>query len=336
MKKLNPISLLIVGAALAGFNSSNAQFLDLNVINPKLTVEGSYYSPSGDLINHDQRMESISLQFPIKSKFRLGVNWKDLLTAGSIINAIKKIEPKAYQIMGSVGLSHGSFSNNWTANPGFRDIAGGKIGLTGFHVWYKNKRPGSFIWNVNVGFIEDIETMELFTPNISGIFGVGGLIKLKAIWFAGVYVNHYDNFFATPILVLNGRISKKWKYGIIAPKEVKLIYKHSKSWKQDFVFGIDANQFQSQVNFGESNILSGYTNQLTYLKGSTQSRFRLGKKVHWYLEGGYYFQGRYRIINSETNQSENTPLKGGWFAKSKITFAIAKSLINSGPLNLDF
>lgn len=314
---------------------ATSQFLDLNMLNPMLTVEGSYYSPSGVTLDHEQRTERIGLQFPIKSKFSLGADWKELLMSKSIKDAISKIQPSAYQIMGNIDLYHSNYRNNWTTSPGSQDLAGGKVGLTGLHIWFKNRKPGSFIWNVNTSFMEDLDALDTYVPNISGTFGVGGLIKLKAIWFAGIYVNYYNRFFATPVLVLNGRISGHWKYSLIAPKEIKLVYKQSNRWKQDFVFGIDANQFQSPVFLGGESIETGFTNRVIYLKGSTQTRLKLGKKVHWYLEGGYLFDGRYNALNSITGSEAFEDLSGGWFARTKVTFSIGKSLINSGGLNLD-
>ncbi|MFT7614187.1 MAG: hypothetical protein ACI9J3_003169 [Parvicellaceae bacterium] len=331
---LKPINLMAILMLIA--TSANAQFLDLNIVNPKLTVEGAFYSNSGGSISHEQRLERIGLQFPIKTKLKLGLDWREMLKSGSIKEAIKTIQPKAYQITGNIDFLHGSYNNNWSSFPGNQELMGGKFGLTGVHMWIKNKKAGTFVWNANVGFMEDLNSGGKYKPSISGTMGTGGLIKLKTIWFAGVYVNYYDRFFITPVLVLNGKISKKWRYSLIAPKELKLIYKNSKKWKQDFVFGIDANQFKSQVNLGENTSFHGFSNRLTYLKGSTQTRLKLGKKIHFYLEGGYFFHGRYTVYNTDTELVFHDNLNGGWFVKSKITLAIGKSLINSGPLNLDF
>lgn len=328
-------TLRLLAIVLFLTNAATAQFLDLNLLNPKITAEASYYAPSGGFINHTQRSERIGLQFPIKSKFSLGVKLGELLTSGSIKNALKKVKPKAYQIMGNVDLNHLIYRNDLTPGSSYVDLAGAKVGFTGFHVWYKNKKPGSFIWNVNATFMEDARNLNRIIPSVSGTFGVGGLIKTKAIWFAGVYINYYNRLLATPVLVINGRFNKHWKYSIIAPKEVSLGYKHNKTWKQDLVFGIDGSQFRSPLEIGPESATTIQFARSFYLKASTQTKLKLGKKVHWYLEAGYFFDGGFSYWEEALNMFETERLSGGLFARTKITFDIGKSLLKSGNLNID-
>ncbi len=306
----------------------------MNFLSPTVTAEGVYYAPGSGSFNHSQRNERIGIQFPIKNKLSLGVSLKELLESNSILEAAGKMQPKAYQIMGNVDGYHSLVDNSWTTDNQPQDLVGARIGFTGLHAWFKNRKVGSLIWNVNVAVMENTSNFTSFRPNLTGFIGTGGLHRFKTIWCVGIFTNYYSGLFVTPFIYANKRLGGAWKLEVIAPKEIKVNYKQSKKWKQSLVFGLDGNQFGSPIQpLADSALVVDGINQVGLLKASTQTRLRFGKKVLCFLEGGYYLGGGYRFSGGEIYREQ---ISAGWMARLKLNISIGKALISRSKLGLDF
>lgn len=303
-----------------------SQFIDANILfKPRFSLEADYTIPQQNN-SLDGYSTKTSLLLPIKNNFDLGVSIKDILKSTSIKDVLKKVQPSMSQTFLRVD---GGYSELYGAPYQTLRTNHVKLGLTGINVKFKNMKLKTLLYSVNIGVYESFENYT--TPGIFANAMVGSvkILNLNSLFFYGLYTSYYDNqFLGAPILAYHTRFAPKWSYTLILPSQTKLTYNISKGVRQDIVFGLDARNFGE---FHNNQRISFRHNQLFV---STQTRAKLSKNFHLYVEGGYRFNRSIREKDGYTTTAENV-YSNGFYTKATLIFNFNKALLNSGVFDLD-
>ena len=307
---------------------TSAQFIDANILfKPRLSLETEYILPQENN-NLNGFSSEASLLIPIKNKFSVGTTVKDLISSGSIKDALKKVQPKMSQVFLRVD---GGYTELYSGQNTTQRINHGEIGVTGINLKLKGLKLRALLYSFNLGVYETFDNYS--TPSIfaNGMIGQVKILNLNSLFFYGAYAQYYDGqFLGSPVLGYLVKITPKLSYTLILPSQTKLTYKVNKNWRQDAIFGLQSQQF-GDYDFQNPQRVSLRNNNLY---ASTQSRIKLGQQFHLYVEGGYNFNRRllqkdgYETVNSFTPNN-------GFYLKGTLILNFGKALLNSGVFDLD-
>ncbi|MFP5470028.1 MAG: DUF6268 family outer membrane beta-barrel protein [Bacteroidia bacterium] len=304
-----------------------SQFLDANILfKPRFSLEADYTIPQQNN-SLDGYSTKASLLLPIKNNFDLGVSVKDLLKSTSIKDALKKVQPSMSQTFFRVD---GGYSELYTSTQIFR-INHVKAGITGIKLKYENLKIKTLLYSLNIGVYDQFQAYDFKGIYANAMIGRVKIINLNSLFFYGLYASYYDNqFLGTPVLAYHTQFAPKWSYTLILPSQTKLTYNITKGVRQDIVFGLQAQQF-GDYDFQNYQRLSYRYNQLF---ASTQTRAKLSKNFHLYVEGGFRFNRTIREKEGYTTTSESI-YSNGFYTKATLIINFNKALLNSGVFDLD-
>lgn len=305
-------------------SSNSAQFIDLNLFKPRLIVEGEFVHQTSDS-SLSYWNSGFNYVFPIKSKLGLKVDWGGVILSGSIKEAVQKVQPKAYQIFGNFGASYQDFSNP-VAFGNFQSLKGG---ISGIYATVKKKKLRSFLFGSSVRITQTPSLPSNIGINPSIFLGSAFATNLKSFWVVGAYGSYYGNrVVGAPVIAHYRMLLPKLTLLMVLPVQIKLSWRKNKKFVQSLALSYFGDNFRLSYQDPSSGISDNGTYFSTGLRFSTQSKIKLGKKTHLYLDLGWHEAARV----GEINGYKNSPLKnysGSFYSKIRLNIPMGKALLNS-------
>ncbi len=276
--------------------SANAQsFIFNQFFRPSIRIN-TLYAHDFNLSNKDRLhvgQVNINCIVPIANKFKVDVDWKNLLK----LRLKKATKLKLYQIFWNfrpkmlyINLT---YQNAATENP-FRNkphfAYGFSTGITGIHVLAKPMRkPKLLFYQFNVGMMEDYRSVQTTPiPSLTALVGMAHVKGFNLFWYYGLYFA-YDNgqVVPAPFFGLQARLGKKAWVNITIPVQLKFAFKVSNKFKIDIGAGLSGfnTAFGYLDNTGgvQRHVFSAFR-----LRTGTTFNIKLSKQATLYIEAGAY------------------------------------------------
>ncbi len=293
-----------------------------------MTMQGEWVHATSDS-SLSYWNSGVNVQFPLTGQLDVKADWKDVLTSGSIKEAINKIHPKVYQLFGEVGMSH----QDYMLPDHFGSFQTAKAGLTGVWMSVKKKRIKSFLLNTNVRITDRYDDLGRAGVNPSVFMGTARLFDLKTLVVFGGYATWFGNrFIPAPVIMLNHRWNNQWSYTLTFPVQAKLTYKFSKKFKQDMVVSFHSFNHATEFSGIEPGLI---TLQETDFRFSTQSRIKMGEGNYLYLEAGWQDFTQVDQFHFYHPSPSKRSFAGGLFAKFRLSVPLGKALLDSKWLEFE-
>ncbi|MDC0230884.1 DUF6268 family outer membrane beta-barrel protein [Aureispira] len=297
----------------------------------------SLYSHDFNFQNKDQLnigQFNINCIIPIKSKLKLKVDWKKILT----LKFKKATKLKAYQIFWNFrpkfmyldfvyknGAALNPFKNQPLYSYGF------STGITGVHLITKPlKKPKLLFYSITLGMMEDYESIQQSpVPSFKTIIGLAHMKSLNFYWYYGLYFS-YDNdqFIPAPFIGFQAKLYNKLWLNITLPVQIKLSWKVSKKLKIDI--GASLSGFSTAFGYRENAsaeiyryVIGGFR-----IKTGLNFNFKLSPQFKLYIEmGSYPYQlTNFRWDNPPFNKPELGP---STYGAVSLYYSFKKSLLGS-------
>ena len=303
---------------------------------PSIRINSQYNHdfgwPNKDRLNSGYL--NINCILPIKSKLKLKVDWKQILS----LRFKKASRIKAYQIFWNfrpkLQYLQLQYKNSPTQHP-FQQKPqisyGISTGLTGIHLMAKPlKRPRFLFYNFNLGFLEDYKSVQRGpNPEINGLIGVATLKNLHFYWYYGLYLSYNNGLFIpAPFFGIQAKIAPKIWVNITIPIQLKIAWKVTNRFKLDI--GLSLTNLSTPFGYQESasNTIERYVLAGFRLKTGVNLNIKLSKQTKLYLEFGCL---PYQRIQFRRNQVPFvSPLTGpSWYTGVHLFYAFKKSLLSA-------
>ncbi len=288
--------LIFVGLLPFSTLMNGQSFIFNQFFQPSVRIN-SVYSHDFNFMDKDRLhvgQFNINCIVPVKSKLKLKVDWKKMLT----LRFKKAAKLRAYQIFWNfrpkfmfTDLKYKNISQN---NP-FHNKAhfnyGFSTGITGIHLIAKaGKKPKFLFYSVTLGMMEDyLSVQRTPVPSVTAIIGFAHMKSLKFYWYYGIYFS-YDNgqIIPSPFIGFQAKLNKKLWLNITLPVQIKLAWKVSKKFKLDIGAGLSGFSTAFGYQQTTSSEIQRYVFGGFRLKTGVNLNFKLSPQTKLYLELGCF------------------------------------------------
>jgi len=288
---------------------------------------------------------NVNLILPVASRLSVKVDWLEALKLanklrrlrfGALKDVGEAVQVKMYQIFWNVRPQWAQVqyaptlldTSAQSAALRSRQLYGLSTGITGIH---NLRRFRLLLYQFNVGFVEDAQSLRRLHPTATAVFGIAHIRPFN-YWYYGVYL-HYNNgrFLPAPFVGLESNFARRWWLNITLPVQVRLGWQFAKNARWDLTAGLvgitggfsvaappPAAPDEQQRTF--------FT--LTQLRVSTSLQLRLGKQARLQLEAGYLPWRRFNIGRAQVMGQFDHPAHAVYGGFS-LFYAFKKSLLSS-------
>jgi len=152
------------------------------------------------------------------------------------------------------------------------------------------KQPKLFFYSVNVGLMEDIQSIQLTPiPSITAMIGFAHIRNLNFYWYYGFFFSYNNGqVLPVPFFGVQAKLTKTIWVNITLPVQVRFSFKVSKKIKLDLSAGLSS----FSTAFGYQNPSSSQWERSIFsdlrVRGALTANFKLSPQAKLYLEAGCY------------------------------------------------
>ncbi|MBL4650303.1 MAG: hypothetical protein JKY03_11275 [Aureispira sp.] len=288
--------LNILGFFLFSTISQGQSFIFNQFFQPSLRIN-TIYTHDFNFLNKDRMhvgQADVNCIIPIKSQLKLKIKWNNILK----LKLKKATKLKVYQLFWNFRPKmlylDLKYKDPSLANP-FQKKAhfayGFSTGLTGVHLIAKPfKKPKLFFYSVNIGMMEDVESIQLTPiPSITAMIGFAHIRNLNFYWYYGFFFSYNNGqVLPVPFFGVQAKLTKTIWVNITLPVQVRFSFKVSKKIKLDLSAGLSS----FSTAFGYQNPSSSQWERSIFsdlrVRGALTANFKLSPQAKLYLEAGCY------------------------------------------------
>lgn len=275
--------------------SRGQSFIFNQFFQPSIRIN-STYSHDFNFLDKDrlhQGQADINCIIPIKSKLKLKVDWKKLLT----LRLKKTAKLKAYQLFWNfrpklmyLDLAY----KDTTALHPFKQkkhfTYGFSTGISGVHLIAKAMRkPKLLFYSINIGLQEDLQSIQTTPiPSVTAMIGFAHIKNFNFYWYYGLFFSYNNGqIIPAPFFGLQAKLSKGIWVNITLPVQIRFSFKASSTLKIDLTAGLSnfSTAFGHRANH---QTIERYVFGNFRIRSSITANIKLSSHAILYLEAGCY------------------------------------------------